>query len=116
MDEVGNVIVRKPATGEGIKAGDVILQGHMDMVPQANAGSCHDFTRDLSSPGWTEIGLTARGTTLGADNGIGVAAILAVLGSTDLVHGPIEALFTCNERAEWTAPSVSNQDCCRERC
>ncbi|MCP5406696.1 MAG: aminoacyl-histidine dipeptidase [Chromatiaceae bacterium] len=99
VDEVGNVIVRKPATEGRESRPGVILQGHMDMVPQANAGSCHDFTRD---PILTRVDgdwVKAEGTTLGADNGIGVAAILAVLGSTDLVHGPIEALFTCNEES-----------------
>ena len=99
VDEVGNVIIRKPATEGREERPGVILQGHMDMVAQANTGSRHDFTRD---PILTRVDgdwVKAEGTTLGADNGIGVAAILAVLESTDLVHGPLEALFTCNEES-----------------
>lgn len=91
------MIIRKPATPGREQWPGVVLQGHMDMVPQANAGSHHDFTRD---PIVTRIDgewVTAEGTTLGADNGIGVAAMLAVLEADDLVHGPLEALFTCTE-------------------
>jgi len=99
VDEVGNVIIRKPATAGRERRPTVILQGHMDMVPQANADSCHDFTRDpiktRIDSGW----VTAEGTTLGADNGIGVAAILGILASDDLAHGALEALFTCNEES-----------------
>ncbi|MEW7978994.1 MAG: aminoacyl-histidine dipeptidase [Candidatus Sedimenticola endophacoides] len=96
-DDHGNIIIRKPATpGMEGRAG-VILQGHLDMVPQADAGRGHDFTCDpidtLIDGDWVK----ARGTSLGADNGIGVAAALAVLQSSGIPHGPIEALFTSNE-------------------
>ena len=96
-DEVDNIIIRKPASkGMEDRAG-VILQGHLDMVPQANSGVKHDFTRDaietLIDGDWVK----AVNTTLGADNGIGVAAALAVLDSKDIKHGPVEALFTSNE-------------------
>src|SRR5512145_209834 len=100
-DGAGNVIVRKPATGgmEGRKG--VILQAHLDMVPQAAAGVAHDFARDPirprldpADPAW----LRASGTTLGADNGIGVAAALALAESGELAHGPLELLLTlCEE-------------------
>ena len=96
-DEVGNVIIRKPATKGMENRAGVILQGHLDMVPQSNSGINHDFPSD---PIRTEIDgnwVTAMDTTLGADNGIGVAAALAVLESNDIQHGPIEALFTSNE-------------------
>ncbi|ROS04904.1 Xaa-His dipeptidase [Sinobacterium caligoides] len=98
-DDVGNVLACKPAT-EGMEGRPgVILQGHIDMVPQKCPDSSHDFQRDpislLQQDGW----VMADGTTLGADNGIGVAAALAVLMSDDMVHGPLEALFTINEES-----------------
>ncbi|MES9963693.1 MAG: aminoacyl-histidine dipeptidase [Candidatus Sedimenticola sp. 20ELBAFRAG] len=96
-DEPGNVIVRKPATPGMEDRKGVILQGHLDMVPQANTGSSHDFTKDPIQTRIEGDWVHAEGTTLGADNGIGVAAAMAVLESTDLLHGPIEALFTSNE-------------------
>jgi dipeptidase D len=98
-DETGNVIIKKPATRGMENRKGVILQGHLDMVPQKNSNKIHDFENDPVEPfidgGW----VGARGTTLGADNGIGVAAALAVLGSDNLVHGPVEALFTIDEEA-----------------
>jgi len=97
VDEVGNVIIRKPATPGMEESIPVVLQGHMDMVPQANAGSRHVFTRDPISTRIEGEWVIAEGTTLGADNGIGMAAMLGVLASVDLTHGPLEALFTCNE-------------------
>jgi len=97
VDGAGNVVIRKPASpGEEGRRG-VVIQGHMDMVPQANAGVAHDFERDpieaLIEGDWVK----ARNTTLGADNGIGVAAALAVLESDELVHGPLEVLVTSDE-------------------
>jgi len=94
---VGNVLIRKPASPGKANCRPLVLQGHMDMVPQANAGSQHDFTRDPISTRIEEEWVMADGTTLGADNGIGVAAMLAVLQADDLSHGPLEALFTCTE-------------------
>jgi len=97
QDAAGNVIIRKPATPGMEKRKGVILQGHLDMVPQKNSDKDHDFTKDpietLIDGEW----VTANGTTLGADNGIGVAAAMAVLASKNLVHGPVEALFTATE-------------------
>ena len=99
MDEVGNVVVRKPASKGKENAPGVVLQSHLDMVPQKNNDKVHNFETDpietLVDGEW----LTANGTTLGADNGIGAAAALAVLADDSLVHGPIEALFTATEES-----------------
>ncbi|MGE4533807.1 aminoacyl-histidine dipeptidase [Halomonas sp.] len=99
-DAFGNLLIRKPATPGCEGAPGVIFQSHLDMVPQANSGHPHDFTRDpiqtrLGDDGW----LRASGTTLGADNGLGVAAALAILEADDLEHGPLEALFTLEEES-----------------
>ena len=75
----------------------VVLQGHMDMVPQKNNDTVHDFTKDPIKTYIDGDWVTAEGTTLGADNGMGMAAALAVLEAKDLQHGPIEALFTATE-------------------
>ncbi|QZT38728.1 aminoacyl-histidine dipeptidase [Halosquirtibacter xylanolyticus] len=96
-DEVGNVLIRKAATPGMEDRKGVILQGHLDMVPQKNSDTSHDFTKDPIDAFVDGDWVTANGTTLGADNGIGVAAAMAVLSSNDLVHGPVEALFTAEE-------------------
>lgn len=96
-DLSGNVLVRKPATPGREKIPGVVLQSHMDMVPDKRKEVTHNF---LTDPIQTQIQgdwLQAKGTTLGADNGIGVATALAVLDSNDLVHGPLECLFTVDE-------------------
>ncbi len=97
VDSVGNVIIRKPATkGMDLRPG-VILQAHLDMVPQKTSTSTHNFETDpinaFVENGW----VGADGTTLGVDDGIGVAIIMAILQANDVAHGPIEALFTINE-------------------
>lgn len=101
-DKVGNVVIRKPATPGFENRKGIILQSHLDMVPQKNSDKKHDFEKDpieaYIDHGWVK----AKGTTLGADNGIGVAATIAVLQSNDLVHGPIEALFTIDEETGMT--------------
>lgn len=99
VDEVGNVIIKKPATPGMENRKGTVLQGHLDMVPQANSGSTHDFEKDPIEAYIDGEWVTAKETTLGADNGMGVAAALAVLESTDLQHGMIEALFTVDEEA-----------------
>ena len=101
-DAAGNVIVKKPATPGMENRRTVVLQTHLDMVPQKNQEVQHDFTRDPIKPRLEGETVTATGTTLGADNGIGVSAALAVLEAKDLVHGPIEALFTIDEEAGMT--------------
>lgn len=101
-DEVGNVIIRKPATPGMENRKGIVLQGHIDMVPQKNSDKQHNFDTDpietLIDNGWVK----ANGTTLGADNGIGVAAALAVLKADNLVHGPLEVLVTMDEEAGMT--------------
>jgi len=102
LDEVGNVIIRKPATPGMENRKGVILQGHLDMVPQKNSDKVHDFEHDPIETIIDGEWVRANGTTLGADNGMGVAAAMAVLESTDLQHGPIEALFTADEETGMT--------------
>ena len=97
QDKVGNVIIRKPATPGMEKLKGVILQGHLDMVPQKNSDKNHDFSQDPIETIIDGEWVRANGTTLGADNGIGVAAAMAVLASKELVHGPVEGLFTATE-------------------
>jgi len=101
-DSVGNVIIRKPATPGMENRKGMILQGHLDMVPQKNNATVHDFEQDPIDAFVDGEWVRARGTTLGADNGIGVASAMAVLAAKDLVHGPIEALFTCDEETGMT--------------
>jgi dipeptidase D len=101
-DAVGNVVIRKPATPGMENRKGIILQGHLDMVPQKNSGTSHDFEKDPIDAWIDGEWVRARGTTLGADNGIGVAAAMSVLASKDLVHGPVEALFTCDEETGMT--------------
>lgn len=103
-DSVGNLFIKKPAThGMEDKKG-VILQAHMDMVPQKNQNTTHNFVTDAITPYITASGewVTANGTTLGADNGIGLASALAVLASNDIPHGPLEVLITVDEEAGMT--------------
>jgi dipeptidase D len=101
-DDTGNVIIRKPASPGMEDRVTVVLQGHLDMVCQKNADTDFDFDtqgiRMFVDGDWVK----ARGTTLGADNGIGVASAMAVLASDDIVHPPIEALFTVDEETGMT--------------
>ncbi len=101
-DEVGNVIIRKPATKGMENRKTIILQGHLDMVPQKNSDKVHDFEKDPIDAFIDGEWVKAKGTTLGADNGIGVAAALAVLEDKSLVHGPVEAFFTIDEETGMT--------------
>lgn len=96
-DRADNVIIRKPATPGMENRIPVILQAHYDMVPQANKATNHNFETDPILPRIDGEWVLATDTTLGADNGIGMATILAVLEANDLKHGPIEALFTRDE-------------------
>lgn len=102
VDRTGNVIIKKPATPGMENRKVVLLQGHLDMVPQKNSDKVHDFENDPVDAYIDGDWVSAHGTTLGADNGIGVAAALAVLHSDDLVHGPLEALFTIDEETGMT--------------
>ncbi|MFM2394754.1 MAG: hypothetical protein RLZZ546_2736 [Bacteroidota bacterium] len=101
-DEVGNIIIRKPATQGATSKKPIILQAHIDMVHQKNNDTIFDFDTqgiDMYVDGdWVK----ARGTTLGADNGLGVACIMAILASSDIEHPAIEALFTIDEETGMT--------------
>lgn len=101
-DEVGNIIIRKPATPGMEKCKGIILQGHVDMVPQNNKDVKHNWDTDPIKPRIEGEWVYATGTTLGADNGLGCAAAMAVLEAKDLQHGPIEALFTIDEETGMT--------------
>lgn len=101
-DKIGNIIIRKPATPEMEDRKGIILQAHLDMVPQKNTATKHDFETDPILAVIDGEWVKAKGTTLGSDNGIGVAAIMTVLASKDIPHGPVEALFTCDEETGMT--------------
>ncbi|WP_028115908.1 aminoacyl-histidine dipeptidase [Ferrimonas senticii] len=102
LDAVGNLIIRKNATVGMEDRQGVVIQAHLDMVPQKNSDTDHDFTVDPIRPYIDGEWVTATGTTLGADNGIGMASALAVLGSDDVAHGPLEVLLTIDEEAGMT--------------
>ncbi len=105
VDTVGNIVIRKPARPGREGAVPAALQGHLDMVCEKNEGTAHNFDSDpirlVCDGDW----LKADGTTLGADNGVGVAAALAVMESTDCPHGPLEFLFTIDEESGLTGAS-----------
>lgn len=98
-DSVGNILIRKPATAGMENRKAVVLQAHLDMVPQKNNDTEHDFTKDPIQPWIDGEWVKARGTTLGADNGIGMASALAVLADDSVAHGPLEVLLTMTEEA-----------------
>jgi len=97
IDEVGNILVKKAGHPERAGAKTIILQAHVDMVPQKNNDKVHDFIHDPIETIIDGEWIRADKTTLGADNGIGVAAILSILDSEDIKHGPLEGLFTVSE-------------------
>lgn len=97
LDPAGNVVMRKPATAGMENKKGVILQAHMDMVPQKALTSNHNFETDPIETHIEGDWVYANNTTLGSDDGMGVAAIMAVMESTDIKHGPIEALITADE-------------------
>jgi len=101
-DKFGNILIKKPATPGFEDRKTVTLQSHIDMVCEKNRDVVHDFDNDPIQPYIDGEWVKAKGTTLGADNGIGAAAALAVLESSDLQHGPIEALFTLDEETGLT--------------
>ena len=101
-DELGNVLIRKPASKGYEHSQGVCLQAHMDMVCEKNGDKQFDFLKDAIQPVLDGEWLTADGTTLGADDGIGVAAILAILDDDTIEHGPLEALITTDEETGMT--------------
>jgi len=96
-DAAGNIVMRKPASPGMENRKGIILQAHMDMVPQKSNESTHNFETDPIQTYVDGEWVKAKGTTLGADNGIGVAAIMAVMEDKTLVHGPVEGLITADE-------------------
>lgn len=101
-DKTGNVFIKKPATEGMENRKPVVLQAHIDMVPQKNDDTAHNFETDPIRPFIDGDWVTADGTTLGADNGIGMASCLAVLASDDVAHGPLEVILTIDEEAGMT--------------
>jgi dipeptidase D len=101
-DANGNVVIRVPATPGRENAPTVVLQGHMDMVCEKNSDVVHDFSKDPIQLEFQGEWLKAKGTTLGSDNGIGLAAALSVIDSKEIVHGPLELLFTVDEEVGLT--------------
>ncbi len=101
-DDAGNVVVRKPGTAGNENAPVTILQGHMDMVQEKNSDVDFDFSSDAIVPRRDGEYLNATGTTLGSDNGIGLAAMLALMDGDGVAHGPLELLFTIDEETGLT--------------
>lgn len=101
-DEIGNVLISKPASPGRENAPTVILQTHMDMVCEKNSDKIFDFENDAIEPVISDGWVKANGTTLGADDGIGIAAQLAVLTSREIKHGPVECLITVDEETGLT--------------
>jgi dipeptidase D len=109
-DEVGNVLVsKKPSPGKEKTTG-IILQGHIDMVCEKNSDVDHDFSKDAIQAELKGEWISAKGTTLGSDNGIGVAAALAIMEDDSLVHGPLEFLFTVDEETGLTGATKIKPD------
>lgn len=102
QDKAGNTVIRKPAHPGREGAPMVLLQGHLDMVCEKNEGTAHNFDTDPIRVVRNDDWLKADGTTLGADNGVGVAASLAVMESTDIAHGPLEFVYTIDEETGLT--------------
>ena len=102
QDAAGSVVIKKPATPGFEKLQPVVLQSHIDMVCEKNNDTIHDFNTDPIIPYIDGEWVKAKGTTLGADDGIGIASQLAILASTTIKHGPIECLFTVDEETGLT--------------
>ncbi|MFH1161322.1 MAG: aminoacyl-histidine dipeptidase [bacterium] len=102
MDDTGNVLIQKPASPGYEDRKTVILQSHMDMVGEKNSDKVHDFEKDPIEPWIDGDWVKAKGTTLGSDDGIGIAASLAILESTEILHPPLEVLFTMDEETGLT--------------
>lgn len=109
-DDAGNVLITKPATKGKENLPTVILQGHVDMVCEKNSGTKHDFDNDPIETYVDGEWLKAKGTTLGADNGMGVAAALTILASDTIEHGKLECLFTVDEETGLTGAYALGKD------
>lgn len=110
QDKPGNLLIRKEATKGKENVETVILQSHVDMVCEKNMGTRHDFDKDPIQAHIKDDWITAKGTTLGADDGIGVASQLAILASEKIEHGPIECLFTVDEESGMTGAMELGKD------
>ncbi len=110
QDKAGNLILRKPASHGYEDKTPVILQAHLDMVPQKNSGIEHDFLTDAVTPVIDGEWMHAADTTLGADNGIGMASCLAVLADKNMVHGPLEVLLTSDEEVGMVGAFALQED------
>lgn len=109
-DETGNVIIRKPATPGMENRQTIVLQSHMDMVCEKNRDLDFDFTKDAIQTYIDGEWMKAKGTTLGADDGIGVAMEMALLEATDIQHGPLECVFTRDEETGLTGAEGMKSD------
>lgn len=109
-DDAGNVLITKPATKGKENLPTVILQGHVDMVCEKNSGTKHDFDKDPIETYIDGEWIKAKGTTLGADNGMGVAAALTILASDTIEHGKLECLFTVDEETGLTGAYALGKD------
>ncbi len=115
IDAAGNVVVRKPGTPGSEGAAVTILQSHLDMVQEKNSDVVFDFATDAIVPQLDGQYLTATGTTLGSDNGMGVATMLALMGDTGFAHGPLELLFTIDEETGLTGAAELDASLLRGR-
>jgi dipeptidase D len=115
QDKIGNILIRKPATKGKESVQSVVLQSHIDMVCEKNNDKVHDFNNDPIETYIANEWVKAKGTTLGADDGIGVAAQLAILEANNIVHGPIECLFTINEELGLTGAQELDPDLLKSR-
>lgn len=110
QDEIGNVYIAKPATKGFENMQTVVLQSHLDMVCEKNSEKIHDFEKDPIDARIEGEWVKANGTTLGGDDGIGIAASMAILASNDIEHGPIECLFTMDEETGLTGAFALSTD------
>ncbi len=110
VDKAGNLLITKPASKGQEKKKTVVLQSHMDMVCEKNTDVIHDFNKDPIIPVVEENWITASGTTLGADDGIGIASQMAILASDSIEHGPLECLFTVDEETGLTGAMALEQN------
>jgi dipeptidase D len=115
-DKIGNIVIKKKGSAGKEKAPITILQGHLDIVCEKDTNTIHDFEKDPLEVERDGDYITAKGTSLGADNGIGIAAALAVLESTELIHGPLECLFTIDEETGLTGAFQITPDFLEGRC
>ncbi|MFW6096121.1 MAG: beta-Ala-His dipeptidase, partial [Bacteroidota bacterium] len=109
-DKAGNLVIKKPGTKGKENLKPVVLQSHVDMVGEKNKGTDHNFETDPIKPYIEGDWVKAEGTTLGADDGIGIAAQLAILASDEIQHGPVECLFTVDEETGLTGAFALESD------